>query len=82
MLINAFSSLQTNEIGLDYSGISKTIDSSTYGAGIHFLGIAHHFVKFPKTVMTVDFSDEPGAAYPPIISRTSDGLEVDLGISF
>jgi len=50
MIISAFSSLEVNELGLDYSSISKTVSKNYYGAGYHFLGVGHHFIKYPKTV--------------------------------
>lgn len=50
MILMSFSSLDYNEVGLDYSSISKTISPKIYSAGIHFLGIGHSFITFPKTV--------------------------------
>ena len=50
MLILSFSSLDYNEVGLDYSYITKTISPKIYPAGIHFLGMGHQFITFPKTV--------------------------------
>lgn len=50
MIILSFSSLDYNEVGLDYSSITKTISPKIYSAGIHFLGIGHEFITFPKTV--------------------------------
>lgn len=50
--------------------------------GIHFLGVGHSFIKYPKTVLNLDYSKHEGADYPPLKSRTSDGLEVVLEISF
>lgn len=50
MIITSFSSLDYNEVGLDYSSITKTISPKIYSAGIHFLGIGHEFITFPKTV--------------------------------
>ncbi len=46
----------------------------------------HSFIEFPRSVQTVEFSDTEASvpsirkAYPE--SRTSDGLEVKLEISF
>lgn len=49
-------------------------------AGLHFLGIGHYFIKFPKTVQTIEFSNSTstGALY----SRSSDGIELSMEISF
>jgi hypothetical protein len=46
------------------------------------LGIAHSFIKFPKNVQTIEFSKERNANRGPYESRTLDGLEVVLEISF
>jgi len=82
LLINSFSSLEFNEYGLDYSGISKSINPNPRSAGIFFLGIGHSFIRFPKTVQTLEYSKEKSANSGPLQSRTSDGLEVILEISF
>jgi hypothetical protein len=49
---------------------------------LHFLGIGHSFLTFPKNVQTLEFSKEKNSNRGPIESRTSDGLEVVLEISF
>jgi regulator of protease activity HflC (stomatin/prohibitin superfamily) len=82
LLFFAFSSLEATEFGLDYSWISKTINPTASVNGLHFLGIGHSFIRYPKTVQTIEFSHSKGANRPPIQSRTSDGLEVVLEISF
>ncbi len=50
--------------------------------GLYFLGIGHSFIKFPKNVITLEFSNDRLSNKKPISSRTSDGLEVVLEISF
>jgi len=82
LILSSFSSLEFNEYGLDYSGITKEINPKPYTAGIFFLGIGHSFITFPKTVQTLEFSKERTANSAPLQSRTSDGLEVILEISF
>jgi hypothetical protein len=49
---------------------------------LHWLGIGHSFIRFPRNVQTIEFSKERTANRAPIESRTSDGLEVTLEISF
>ena len=39
------------------------IDKESYGAGIHWIGFGHSFIKFPKTVQTIEFSHEKTADY-------------------
>lgn len=68
-------------MGLDYSSIAKTVANDIYGPGIHFLGIGHYFIAYPSTFLTLDFS-KGGATSGSIRSRTRDGLEVLLEISF
>lgn len=81
-LILGFSVLEATEYGLDYSWISKNVDRKIYENGLHFLGIGHSFIKFPKMVQTIEFSKERTANQGPVQSRTADGLEVILEISF
>ena len=82
LIIVSFKSLDINEYGLDYSSISKTIDNQAQQGGIHFLGVGHKFIKYPSTFQTIEFSKDLKSSGPPIKSRTSDGLEVAVEISF
>eukprot|EP00913_Durusdinium_trenchii_P014749 g13834.t1 len=66
-----------------YNTILQSISAEAWGTGRHWLGLGHRFVKFPSTVITVQFShDAAGASGGPLRSRTYDGLEVSLEISF
>jgi SPFH domain / Band 7 family len=82
LVILGFASLDPTEWGLDYSWISKTVDPQVKENGLYFIGIGHSFYKFPKVVQTIEFSKDRTATRGPIDSRTSDGLEVVLEISF
>lgn len=53
-----------------------------YQNGLHHIGFGHSFLKFPKTVQTIEFSKEKNANRGAIESRTLDGLEVSLEVSF
>lgn len=82
LIIVSFSSLEATEYGLDYSWISQTISPTTMTNGLHYLGLSHSFIKFPRTVQTIEFSSSDTANRQVLQSRTSDGLEVKLEISF
>lgn len=82
LLILGFSSIEATEYGLNYSWLSKTISPEVTMNGLHFIGIGHSFIKFPRTAQTIEFSKNAKANRPPIESRTLDGLEVILEISF
>ncbi len=49
---------------------------------MQWLGIGHSFIKFPRNVQTIEFSKERNADRGSIESRTEDGLEVVIEISF
>jgi regulator of protease activity HflC (stomatin/prohibitin superfamily) len=82
LIFTSFRSLEVNEIGLNYSGITKSVDRDLYTSGIHFLGVGHSFIKYPTTVQTYEFSKSAGSDAASVRSRTKDGLEVELEISF
>lgn len=70
----SFSKLSANEVGLDYSGTSLTLDTSKlYESGIHFLGVAHSFIKFSRSVQELDMRSPNN-----VVARTKDGLQVTL----
>lgn len=77
--MSSFSSLAINELGLNYSGITVHVENRTYESGFYFLGVSHSFLVFPKIVQQIEFSYDEGSI---LKSRTKDGLEVDLEISF
>lgn len=78
----SFSILEYSEYGLDYSWITKTVNPQAYSGGFHYLGFCHSFLKFPRTIQTIEFSEDPAADQGMVLSRTLDGLEVILSISF
>lgn len=82
LLILGFSSLEATELGLDYSSITKSVSNANFTNGITFLGIGHSFIRFPKMIQTIEFSAERGADLNSIQSRTRDGLEVVIELSF
>lgn len=76
----SFSTLDATQMGLDYNSVAKTIDQSQlYGNGRHFLGVGHSFIVYPKEQRTISF---PSDRFGILTARTSDGLSVDLEVSF
>lgn len=83
LFYSAWSVLEPWEMGLDYSMMSQSISPVTWGTGYHLIGVGHKFLRFNSTVMGVQFShDLRGSSGGPLRSRTADGLEVYLEISF
>lgn len=80
----SFDSLEYQEIGLNYSFINEIVEQEPYKAGRYYLGIGNHFIKFPRTVKSVFFIDDvsEGVQGPALTSRTKDGLNVHLEVSF
>jgi hypothetical protein len=71
LVFMSYSTLDATEIGLDYSSITKSVDSTIYQSGYHFIGFGHRFIKFPSTVQSMEFKDKSS-----ILSRTEDGLQI------
>jgi len=80
----SFDTLEYQEIGLNYSWVSETVEDKPYTSGRYYLGLGNHFLKFPKMVVTILFVDDiTGASQGPALqSRTRDGLNVRLEVSF
>jgi len=82
----SFDTLEYQEIGLNYSWISETIEDRTYSSGRYYIGIGNHFIKFPRVVNNMYFGDEfqQGVTVngPTLQSRTQDGLTVGIEVSF
>jgi len=82
LFLCSWASLEYTELGLNYSVITKTVQNEGYQAGRYFLGIGHEFIRFPSTVQTIQYADSSGSEAGMLRSRTLDGLEVELEVSF
>lgn len=74
--------LEPWQVGLDYSIITKSVSSTAWPSGRHWIGIGHTFIPFPSIVQNVQFSDTVRDGNATLRSRTSDGLEINLEVSF
>lgn len=84
LFLCSFDTLEYQEMGLNYSWISETIEAKAYTSGRYYLGLGNHFIKFPKMVKSVFFLDDltTETQGPALQSRTRDGLNVRLEVSF
>ena len=82
MFAASWSSLDFQEFGLDYNSIRQTVNPIADGSGRYFLGVGHSFLIFPKVYQTIEYSQAEGRTGPPVQSRTKDGVEVILSVSF
>lgn len=75
LVVTSIKSLEPNELGLDYSANSLTIDTTQlYTAGVHYLGVGHSWISYPKSVLEIDMRSSSAL----IIGRTKDGLVIEL----
>lgn len=80
-------SLEPTEYGLRYDWFLEQVTDNrgtAWSAGMYWLGLTSTFIRFPAMVETIQFTEERGAngyVKPPIWSRTSDGLAVELECS-
>jgi len=88
--IGGMKSVEITEYGLSASMITRKVDPSPYLSGRYWIGPWCYFIKFPSVVKTIQFSDsklqddlgidEQGD--PMLRSRTADGLDVTIELSF
>jgi len=83
IILVSFDTLEFQEIGLNYSWLSESVEDHVYMSGRYYLGLGNHFVKFPRVVQTINFEDDGGhnTRGPSLQSRTNDGLNVGLEVS-
>lgn len=73
--------------GIRYNGCTKYVDTvNVYESGRYFIGPWNHFVLFPATVQSIEFTNEPrlptlGVRYPPLHTRTKEGLALHMQVS-
>eukprot|EP00439_Symbiodinium_sp_Y106_P013578 s2913_g1.t4 len=84
LFIFSFDSLEYQQIGLNYSFLSESVEKEPYKPGRYYLGVTNRFIKFPRTVQSISFIDDwaEGLQGPALQSRTKDGLTVLLEVSF
>jgi regulator of protease activity HflC (stomatin/prohibitin superfamily) len=73
----AHDSIEPDMIGLHYDSHRELVrddNGQAFAAGKYYLGLGSRFLKFPATVMGMQFTD--------LHSRTSDGLGIWLSINF
>ena len=76
----SFASLDQLDLGLNYNSITLQLQDDVYSeAGLYFLGVGHYFIKYPRTIQTIEFVAEENDR---LQTRTSDGLPVSLSVSF
>lgn len=69
-----FSKLTVNEVGIDYSANSLTLNTKKlYTSGIHFIGVGHKFIKYPRRQL-----EQTMEGRDLVIARSRDGLVVKL----
>jgi hypothetical protein len=90
VILGGLKSVEVTEYGLEVSMVTRKVNKNPYLSGRYWIGPWSYFIKFPAVVKTVQFSearmqddlgvDEPGE--PMLRSRTSDGLDVTIELSF
>jgi hypothetical protein len=90
VILGGIKSVEVTEYGLEVSMVTRKVNKNPYLSGRYWIGPWSYFIKFPAVVKTVQFSearmqddlgvDEPGE--PMLRSRTSDGLDVTIELSF
>lgn len=84
----SFGSVEVTELALRYSLITRKVDTTPYNSGRYFIGPFSRFIKFPAVVRTIQFSEKDMQSdlqekgNPMLSSRTRDGLDVSVELSF
>jgi len=88
VFIYGFGSVEITEYALNYSLVTRRVEPRTYPSGRYWIGPLNHFVKFPKVLTTIQFSDSSmqhdlvEGGDDTLQSRTRDGLNVAIELSF
>jgi len=79
----SFGAIEPTQYGLLYSKIHKDVDGSNIqDSGLQLIGPFTSLIKFPSTHQIIEFSDYSGANEGPLATRTAEGLELKLHVSF
>lgn len=79
----SFGAIEPTEYGILYHKIAKTIDEkNVQESGLQFIGPFTSLIKFPLTHQVLEFSDYKDANMKALATRTAEGLELHLHVSF
>eukprot|EP00697_Spironema_sp_BW2_P002698 gnl/Spiro4/13604_TR7249_c0_g1_i1.p1 gnl/Spiro4/13604_TR7249_c0_g1~~gnl/Spiro4/13604_TR7249_c0_g1_i1.p1 ORF type:complete len:344 (+),score=91.71 gnl/Spiro4/13604_TR7249_c0_g1_i1:71-1102(+) len=71
------------QYGILYNSVTKQIHTDqVYEAGRHLVGPFNRFIPFPRTLVTIEFSNAPDVNSKPLDTRTREGLALSLALSF
>lgn len=76
----SFGQLSPTEMALKHNYLLQTVDEHAYAeAGLYFIGPFCDFIRYPKTIQTIQFD----RSHRDLLDgRTSDGLPLTLGVTF
>jgi hypothetical protein len=90
LVVGGIKSVEITEYGLQENMLTRKVEKEPYLSGRYWIGPWCRFIKFPAVVKTIQFSDsrlqddlgidEQGD--PMLRSRTADGLDVTIELSF
>ena len=78
----SFESVGYNEYALKQHVLTKKIEDKVYEEGFYTTGPFYTFIKFPSTWTTIEFSEANDSSDSSIHTRTEDGLDLEVEISF
>ncbi|MHA1150754.1 MAG: SPFH domain-containing protein [Promethearchaeota archaeon] len=78
----SFESVGYNEFALKQNILTKEIEHKVYEEGFYTTGPLYTFIKFPSTWRTIEFSEANDSSDSAIHTRTEDGLDLVVEISF
>lgn len=80
----SFDTVEPDQWGIRFNGNTQQFETDRlYGAGRYLVGLGQYFIKFPRTLQTVVFSNseaEADAGHMPVRSR--DGMIINMELSF
>uniref|UniRef100_A0A7S1RVG8 Band 7 domain-containing protein n=1 Tax=Alexandrium catenella TaxID=2925 RepID=A0A7S1RVG8_ALECA len=93
LAVCSFGSVEVTELALRYSWITRKVDLQPFTSGRYAIGPFSNFIKFPAVVRTIQFTQqdlendqndlaEHEQGNPMLSSRTRDGLDVSIELSF
>lgn len=78
----SFESIDVTEYGIKQNIITRQIEESVYEEGFYYTSPVATFIRFPRTWQSVEFSPSETAQDVVVATRTEDGLDLQIDISF
>jgi hypothetical protein len=79
----AIEGVEPTEFAIKRNNLSQDVDRvDILEGGLHWVGVFYSLIHFPSIHKSIEFSDDSTAQYKKLLTRTKEGLELEISFAF